>query len=242
MPPGAHGLHLTMPTEPNGGGDYLNEYTMIWDVLVPDTAGWTPLFNTDPENGNDADFYINDLGAVGIGALGYSAEGTIQPNQWYRIAFVADLAIGEVTYYVNGAQVHKRTGAPLTDGTFSLYTGQDAGPDVLLFTEPTGNFSHRLLANSFLFVDRALAPEQIASLNGPAAGGIVLGTGAPPRLSVTRDGGSLTISWSDTNGGRLQRTESLTNPDWQDVPVQAGATSVTQTASGPSAFFRWVQP
>ena len=69
-----------MPTAPNSGGDYLNEYTMIWDVLVPDTTGWTPLFNSDPENSNDADFYITDTGALGIGALGYSPAGTIEES------------------------------------------------------------------------------------------------------------------------------------------------------------------
>jgi hypothetical protein len=239
MPPGTHGLHLTMPTAPNSGGDYLNEYTMIWDVLVPETIGWTPLFNSAPDNGNDADFYITDTGALGIAALGYSADGLVQVNQWYRIAFVADLALGEVTYYVNGAKVHKRTGGSLRDGRFALYTGNDAGPDVLLFTEPSGDYNHRLLANSFLFVDRAFTPEQIASLNGPTAGGIVFGN---PRLSVSPNEDSLTISWSNTNGGRLQRTTSLTNPDWQDVTVPVGATSVTEPTTGTSAFYRWFQP
>jgi hypothetical protein len=99
-----------------------------------------------------------------------------------------------------------------------------------------------LLANSCLFTDRALTAAEIAALKGASAGGLALGTPEGPRLSVGRNGDSLTISWVNTNGGRRQRTGSLTNVDWQDVTIQPGTTSVTQSTSVTSAFYRWVQP
>src|SRR6185503_17238651 len=92
-----NGYHVTFTgTGPNGGGVYLNQFTIIYDVLVPGSLGWVPLFNTNPANANDADFYIRNDGAVGINVIGYSAAGVIAANTWNRVAFAADLASGTV--------------------------------------------------------------------------------------------------------------------------------------------------
>ena len=76
---------------PNGGGAYINRYTLIMDLLVPGSLNWTALFNTDPSNSNDADWYLAPDGSIGIGALGYSAAGSVVAGTWYRLAFTADL-------------------------------------------------------------------------------------------------------------------------------------------------------
>jgi endonuclease/exonuclease/phosphatase family metal-dependent hydrolase len=65
-----HGYQVTFTdTSPNGGGAYINQYTLIFDVLLPGSVGWVPFFNTNPANANDADFYVNAAGALGITAL-----------------------------------------------------------------------------------------------------------------------------------------------------------------------------
>lgn len=242
LPTGKHGVHLTMPTVPNGGGAYLNQYTMVWDVLIPGNLYWTPLFNTNPDNGNDADFYVTDTGALGIGDLQYSPAGAIQADQWYRIGFTADLAKGEVTYYVNGSPVHKRTGGALTDGRFSLYTDNDAGPDILLFTEPTAAYNHPLNVNGFLFVNRTLSADEMLNLNGPKAAGIEFGSSPQgARLAITRTGTTLNFTWS---GGKapyqLQKTTSLTNPQWTNVGGAISTTSASDAIAGDMAFYRVV--
>ena len=60
---------------------------MIWDVKV--TPNWIPLFNAnrgDPANYNDAEFFITPAGQFYINGAGYlGAEGTVQPDTWYRI-------------------------------------------------------------------------------------------------------------------------------------------------------------
>lgn len=170
-----NGLSLTFPSSgPNGGGGYINDYSIIMDVYSPGAAGWQALFNTDPANSNDADFYINPSGQLGIAALGYGTSPTIAQNQWNRIAFVADLDAGSVKYFVNGTLAFTRTGASLTDGRFALYSNADAGADLLLFNEgdTSGVYTHPLLVNSVAFTDTTLSDSAIAALGGPKAVGI----------------------------------------------------------------------
>jgi len=173
----ANGYHLDLANSgPNGGGSYLNQYTLIMDVLVPGGLNWTPFFNSDPANGNDADFYVAPDGALGIGALGYSPAGTVAADTWLRIAFAADLAAGHVSYYLDGTSVFDRTGDALTDGRLSLYSNADAGPDLLLFNEGdgSGQYTHELYVSSIYVTDRTLSPAEIAALGGPQYLGIVV--------------------------------------------------------------------
>ena len=173
----ANGYFLTLnDSGPNGGGSYINQYSVVLDIYSPGAAGWQAIFNTAPENHNDADFYINPDGALGIGDLGYSAAGTIAQGTWYRIAFTADLGAGNVSYYVNGSPVHNRTGGSLLDGRFALYSNQDPLPSLLLFNEGDGsdNYTHPLYVNSIYFTDEALGSAEVAALGGPGAFGIVV--------------------------------------------------------------------
>jgi hypothetical protein len=71
------------------------------------------------------------------------------------------------------------------------------------------------------------------SLSGQSGGQI--------RLSITRTGNSVTISWTGGDGPyRLEKTTALIPANWQPVTVQSGATSVTETATGAAAFYRVV--
>ena len=164
----SRGYHVSFnQSGANGGGTYINQYTMIFDLLLPGSLGWLPFFNTNPDNLNDADFYISPTGEIGISAIGYSPVGTIAANTWYRIAFVAGLASGTVTYYVNGSPVY--TGAAGLDGRHSLYSSLDPGPDLLLFNEGDGSgvYTHEVYLSSFAFADRMMSASEMAALGGP---------------------------------------------------------------------------
>jgi hypothetical protein len=174
-------------TGPNGGGSYVNQYTLIYDLLSPGAPNWTALFNTNPGNpsGNDADFYIASDRSVGIGSI-YSSAGQIASDTWYRIAFVADLSAGTMTYYVNGTQVATGSqGGSGLDGRWSLLSNLDAGADLLLFNEgdTSGNYTHELYINSVAFVDSAMTSGQVSALGGPNAAGI-LAVPEPTTLSL----------------------------------------------------------
>jgi hypothetical protein len=239
----ANGYNLTMPMQPNGGGGYVNQYTMVADVNLPVNLNWTPFFNTAPDNdaGNDADFYVADDGSIGIADLGYSGIGVLQPDTWYRIAFVANLASGKVTYYVNGTNVFTRLGAPLLDGRFALYSDKDPGADLRLFNEPSGIYTHEILVNSLLFTDRPMTSAEVQAMGGPTASGIP--APAPPKSSITAviEGGNLKLTWAGGSGIVLQKTSSLSATDWQDVPGTLGANSATQQTLGTAGFYRLLQ-
>ena len=184
----ANGYNLELVnTGPNGGGSYVNNYTIVFDVLVP--SPWpldyiVPFFNTDPGNGNDADFYLYGDGEIGIGGGGYSDPGALTPDTWYRVAFVSDLTANTLTYYVNGTSVKSRTAGGVDDGQFALYSNSDPGADLRLFNEPTGLYTHELYLNSFAFVDHAMTSGELSALGGPNAQGILVPEPCTARLVV----------------------------------------------------------
>jgi len=177
MPNIGNGYHLTLnDTGPNGGGSYVNNYTVIFDLLSPGNINWTSLLNTDPLNasGNDGDFYIASDGSVGIGSGGYSAAGIFAADTWYRLAFVDNGTT--LSYYLNGTFVGQRTTGVSIDGRWSLYSNLDLGADLLLFNEgdTSGNYTHELYLNSIAFVDHAMTGGELAALGGPSAQGILV--------------------------------------------------------------------
>ncbi len=233
-------------TGPNGGGDYINRYSILFDALVPAPLSWTPFFQTDPLNtpSNDADFYLKADGSIGIAEIGYSSAGVITPNAWYRVAFVADLQAGTVKYYVNGTNVVSGTSG--LDGRYGLYSNADYGPDLLLFNEndtPGGaKETHELYVSSVAFTDKVLSAADLAALGGPSADGILVPSfTSQPTMAIRTSGGGATISWSaGLIGFALEQAESLTSPQW--VPVSGVTNNAVVVSTGSAAkFFRLVK-
>jgi len=236
---GANGYHLSFgDSGPNGGGGYLNRFTFIFDVFIPGPLGWTPLFNTNPQNANDADWYVDAAGRLGIGELGYSSAGVVTSNAWHRLVFAADLGAGVVTFYRNGAQVRQRTGASLLDGRFSLYSNLDVGPDVLLFNEGVsgGDYTHALYVNGIAFTDRTMSAAEIAALGSPRSEGVFV-----RRLRATLAVRNILLAWSGAANIRLQRAPTLTPVEWHDVAGTLGASSHVERVTNAATFFRLIR-
>ena len=170
---GGYGLDYVGVT-PNGGGAYVNNFTIGYDALLP-LLNWTALFNTNLNHDNDADFYVAPDGAVGIAALGYSPPGVITPNQWHRIVFTHDRTNNRSAFYVDGVEVFSGTAGALDD-RYSLYTDDNAGLDMLIFGEgdASGNYTNDMYVASVYFADRALSREEAIGLGGVTPGGIVV--------------------------------------------------------------------
>jgi hypothetical protein len=55
-------------------------------------------------------------------------------------------------------------------------------------------------------------------------------------------GGVAVLTWEGGPGIRLQKTPSLTAPNWQDVPNTDGQSLIALPPSAAGAFFRLIQP
>ncbi len=237
-----NGYTATFPASPpNGGGAYINQYTMVFDFLLPSPINWFPFFQTSPvnESGSDADFYVAPDGSLGIFVIGYSATGLIAPNTWYRVAFTADLPAGTVKYYLNGTNVC--TGTAAVDGRHSIYSNVDPGPDLFLFNEgdTSGVYTHIVYLSSFMFTDRTMSAAEIGALGGPRARGILVP--APPlNLSAGLAGTNIVLNWNGGEGPfQLQRAQVLSNnPVWQSVGAATTNTSAVIPRTNSTAYFR----
>lgn len=79
--------------------DRISNYTLLYDIMLPN-IGWESLLQTDLQNSDDGDLFVNKDGRIGLGvtALGYS--GKIEAGKWYRIVLV--VRDGIMNVYVDG--------------------------------------------------------------------------------------------------------------------------------------------
>ncbi len=105
---------------------------------------------------------------------------------------------------------------PMPVAQYPMGTGDDAGWDL----DVIGNF---------------------ACLARGASGLLVFSIYEPPRIrAFTRIGNELRIDWDGTPGLKLQRSASLQNPDWTDVPDSDGQGHVRLPLGADSEFFRLI--
>lgn len=201
-------VHTSAPG--NGGGIYINQYSLVLDLLypAPSTNAWRAIFQTSRTNGNDADFFVGNgtasPSANGIGVVG-QYHGVIQPNTWYRVAVTVDLATLTMSKYINGSLVGTQSLADSLDGRWSLYS-TDTAPDWLLLFADDDNETKAGYVNSIQFRNYVMSASEIAWLGGPTANGIPL-PAAPTDLRLFipnggehwQAGTAQTISWAVTD-------------------------------------------
>jgi len=241
----SQGFYMRHGAKPNGGGYFVNQYTLLMDIMFPSasTDKWRALFQSDPFNhdGNDAEFYVGDAtaspGPNGIGAEG-QYDGSLAPGVWYRLAFAVDLtapAGKQLTKYVNGIKVGSQSLAGGVDGRYAL------GPTALLFTAGIsgGGFTSAGFVNSIQFVNGWMSPEAVASLGGPTAAGLPPGNGALRIVSISQNASLLSLNWTGPDGQfQLQKTTNLTNVSWQDVASITSNHTSTLPITDFRAFYR----
>jgi hypothetical protein len=162
------GFQINHGAAANGGGSYVNQYTMIYDILVPDvSAGWFSFYNTNASNSNDGDLFIRTDGGIGISG---QYEGTINSGQWHRVAMVLDT--DSIYKYIDGVLVGSHPGITGTDGRWSLYTIDHLPDRGFLLTDDNGDTNAGFI-NSFYFTDEALDGAAIEAIGGPTAQGVI---------------------------------------------------------------------
>ena len=241
----AQRLLATFAPTNNGGGTNLNQYTIIMDLKWPaESAGlWRSLFNTSTNNNNDAELFVERDGQIGIFN---DYAGTLNPETWYRLVLVFDLATNQWVRYLDGVNPlgTNTSSLPLPEGRVD---GQFSLNDAVLFFSDNDGETAPVMVNVIQLRAGAMTAEEVAALGGPASGGLGGGTVIPVgdiRIrSITRDGGNIEIT-VDNDGRmiRLQRTTDIANPNWTVAGGPQNTDTFTVANDAPYAFFRVVSP
>jgi hypothetical protein len=156
---------------PNGGGQFLNQYTLIMDVLFPTIPGFTALLQTTPQNTDDADWFINPQRGMGVAGDYFDPLNRFQNGEWQRVVIVIDTTSpsgGDNTIYrvyINGAlhNIVQRPSGWGRDGRFSL---RDV---ILIFADEDFETAPGWI-NNLQFRNYTMSDAEVADLGGPSAG------------------------------------------------------------------------
>ncbi len=224
---------------PNGGGQRVNQYTIIFDIYVETTgAGAASLLQTSSTNnalGDDGDLFWQGNN-FGQGGGGYNGTGQFTAGAWHRVAAAYDMAATPpvVVKYVDG----------IFQDNWTANQGLDAVrrsllPTAVLFGDGDQDERRVMYVNSVQIRSAPLTGAELVALGGPSATGIPIAIpgDATPRLSVSKLGSRLLILWDPSaTGWTLEYTDDLNSGIW--LPVDgATSNSAVVTPSG-AAFYR----
>jgi len=169
----AHGIGA------NGGGSYVNEFTLLFDVMYPqESAGkWRAFYQSGYDTYNDSEYFISDSDeSWGVGDLGYTRNATIgqwysSHSTWYRAVLTVNLDDNSSAafhdLYINGElKGNHNTGKLDLDGRFALYPSDHANPYVCFAGDNDGEDALMYFSNIAIW-DRPLTSQEIADLGGP---------------------------------------------------------------------------
>lgn len=156
---------------PNGGGSYVNDYTIMIDYLqtteTPAGDPYNSLFQTaGSPTANDGDLWIQNssdgttssrVGSIiGSGDLGYSTL-TFDASQWHRIVWSVDNN-NFFRVYIDGT-LYLDSAAQGVDGRYSL------NPDFYLLADDTGETAWGLFGTAAVW-DHALTGSEVTAMGG----------------------------------------------------------------------------
>jgi hypothetical protein len=173
------GYVVTHGAAANGGGLFVNQYTLVMDVMFPTASSgvWRSLWQTDTANAGDGDLFANTANGIGISS---QYHGILQPDTWHRVAFAFDLTANLLNKYVDGQLVNAQTLSAGVDGRWSL------GATALLFTDEDNETAAGFI-NSLGFYDSTLSSPQILALGGATVAGVP----EPSTVALLLAGGGL---------------------------------------------------
>ncbi len=193
------GYKMLHNASPNGGGAYVNQYTIIFDVYYPAASNnkWRSFFQTATGNNNDGEFFVNTANGIGISG---NYQGNVTAEAWHRIAFAVDLSSPlspAVAKWIDGVKVGYQTGlSGGRDGRFSL------DPMALLFGDEDGDQAETFVS-SVQFWNGKLPDPLLAAMGTPTADklpGAIVARRVPTGVEIYRTGGLGVEEASSVNG------------------------------------------
>ena len=135
----------------NVNATVLGTYTIMMDIKLADVENYTPLYQTNVNNTNDAELFVSK-GKIGINYNGVGYAGEVVADKWHRIVIVAEDALP--TIYLDGVQISQATKG---DGRWEI------DPVCYFFADEDGEDSD-VITSELRFWDVALTAEQVASM------------------------------------------------------------------------------
>ncbi|MBN1123507.1 MAG: hypothetical protein JXA82_00770, partial [Sedimentisphaerales bacterium] len=212
----------------NGGGEKVNEWTLLVDFRYPDTSvgKYVDIFQTDPANSDDSDWTVAaSNGAVGISAVGYSSQTGFYtaPDTWYRMVMPVDNGTRH-DLFMDGIQVvnGKEQGI---DGRFSL-------TDILLLFAANDGDDNDIYVTKVAIWDVPLTAGEIMALGDPndslyqdnAAPDVYAGADQEVEMDeggsilIALDGtvvdeGAVTVAWTQISGPEMVAIDDPASED-----------------------------
>ena len=156
----------------NGGGAYVNQYTVAIDYRETASVAYNSLFQTSWDgNANDGDLWMKRVGTdgyistIGAGAIGGYSDLTFDASQFHRIVWsvnngAADGTGGSFKVFVDGVLFFNKTdgsgtdiGMGMDDDTYALYPdrfnlfGDNDWENTWGYVETAATWDHALTTN-----------------------------------------------------------------------------------------------
>jgi hypothetical protein len=231
---------------PNGGGNKVNQFTMIVDFMIPDLH-MGDNYNTVVKWEAVDDFTVdgsisikaNDIGGDNTGGIGISGQYTgdgvtwIIGGQWQRLVVAVNMSVdpGTIDYYLDGVKFGQ-----MNNGDRWGFDERHAIPPAVRMYGDGENDDevNTVYVNSLQFREGTMTADQAAALGAATADGIPIpAASVAPRLATSLTGPSLTISWDAGAAGYvLESTDSLAKPSWSVVTGVANASVTVNSGTG----------
>jgi len=215
---------------PNGGGQKVNQYSLIMDIFFPSSSsgGFRSLWQTETTLFPDGDLFVSDENGIGISS---QYQGNLTPDEWHRVVFTFDLTKRELGKYLDGTNVLSGPigSAPLGSGAFQYLSASSGGVDgrwslgspdfPFLFADEDGEIAAGSV-NSIQTRPVVLSPSQIALLGRAAAAGIPVNIPPQPVLTIRiGDFDFVNVLWPDGFPDYILERSNTLGPgaNWAEV-------------------------
>lgn len=107
----------------NGGGSFVNEWTLVYDIKCPLTKKYSALLQTTIANNDDGDLFVKkstdySKASVGVGDTGYALDA-IAADTWYRLVVRVDNG-NFYELWLNGGRIIRSEATWPVDGRYAL--------------------------------------------------------------------------------------------------------------------------
>lgn len=140
----------------NDNSSLVNEYSIMFDVMVDNPNEYHCLYQTNKTNTDDGEIFINSHNQIGIGVIGYSGL-SLKANEWYRIVISVDLD-NSFRFYVDGILVFDGINQTI-DRRYSL-------DSTILFFADNNREDNLIYVSQLALFNSPLSPAEVRNLSG----------------------------------------------------------------------------